>query len=451
MRRGGHYPATRIGGSVTGEAPMSRRLSVPSRPTVKIPFHPSPKAVISRAMVLALVVAGFTVVGGGQALASHVGCGDTITTDTTLDSDLVNCPNNGIIIGAANITLDLNGHIIDGDGAPVDPCPEGEPCDVGVVNVAGHDRLTIVGGTVQQFGVGVLVEGGAAHRLHHFAASDNADFGIIVAGSTGSVIEQTSMSDNGTSGLVLVESRGALVAGNTVSGSNGYAIFTAVVDDSRIQHNALDGNDHGIAVFDGGSRNLIQRNVVSHGSGSAIDVGGGARNRIERNRLIDNGDGIIVGDVQDTLISRNLLTATGSSTTPEESGGFGIVVDGADRTAVDRNILTGGRGPAILVTRLEAPTVPEDNAVSRNVVTSNQTDGILVDSGATGTLLVRNLASRNGDDGIDVDVPATTLTRNVANRNRDLGIEAVPGVIDGGGNRAAGNGNPAQCTNIDCR
>jgi parallel beta-helix repeat protein len=200
-------------------------------------------------MVLALVVAGFTVVGGGQALASDVGCGDTITTDTTLDSDLVNCPNNGIIIGADNITLDLNGHTIDGDGAPVDPCPEGEPCDIGVLNVAGHDRLSIVGGTVQQFGVGVLVEGAAHPRLHQLAASDNTDFGIIVAGSTDPVIEQTSMSDNGTSGLVLVESRGALVARNTVSGSNGYAIFTTVVDDSRIQNNALDGNDHGIAVL----------------------------------------------------------------------------------------------------------------------------------------------------------------------------------------------------------
>jgi hypothetical protein len=75
----------------------------------------------------------------------------------------------------------------------------------------------------------------------------------------------------------------------------------------------------------------------------------------------------------------------------------------------------------------------------------------LVDKGAAGTLLIRNIAIRNGDDGIDVDAPATTLTRNIANRNHDLGIEAVPGVIDGGGNHAAGNGNPVQCTNIDCK
>lgn len=29
-------------------------------------------------------------------------------------------------------------------------------------------------------------------------------------------------------------------------------------------------------------------------------------------------------------------------------------------------------------------------------------------------------------------------------------LEAVPGVTDGGGNRARGNGNPAQCTNVAC-
>ena len=128
---------------------MSRRLLVPSRLALKFQSRPSPKTVVSRVMVLALTVASFTVLGASSALASHVACGDTITTDTTLDSDLVNCPNNGIIIGANNITLDLNGHTIDGDATPVDPCPEGEACDVGVLNRAGYDRLTIVGGTIR--------------------------------------------------------------------------------------------------------------------------------------------------------------------------------------------------------------------------------------------------------------------------------------------------------------
>jgi large repetitive protein len=426
---------------------MSRRLLVPSRLALKFHFRPSPKTVISRAMVLALVVAGFTVLGGGQALASHVSCGETITTDTTLDSDLVNCPNNGIIIGASNIILDLNGHTIDGDGTPVDPCPEGEACDVGVLNRAGYDRLTIVGGTIRQFGVGIVVEAGAAHnRLHHLTVSDTTDVGIIVVDSTGSVIEKTAMSDPGVVGLLLLDSQGALVARNSVSGSTGYAMALFGIEDSRIQHNKLHGDEHGF-ILGGSARNLVQSNAVSDSGGGIEVVEGATANRVEHNRFNHTGDGILVGDASDNLIRHNLVIGAGGG----EAGGFGIILDGAVRTTVDRNIFTGGLGPAIFVTRLEAAAPSRDTVVSRNFVNSRRSDGILVDNGATGTLLVRNRAIRNGDDGIDVDAPATTVTRNIANHNHDLGIEAVPGVIDGGGNHAAGNGNPAQCINIDCK
>jgi large repetitive protein len=425
---------------------MSRRLLVPSRLALKFQSRPSPKTVISRAMVLALVVAGFTVLGSGQALASHVSCGDTITTDTTLDSDLVNCPNNGIVIGADDITLDLNGHTIDGDGTPVDPCPEGEACDVGVLNRAGYDQLTIVGGTIRQFGVGIVVEAGAAHnRLHHLAVSDTADVGIIVVDSTGSVIEKTAMSDPGVNGLVLLDSQHALVARNSVSGTTGYAVFMFGVDDSRIQHNKLHGDQHGF-ILGASARNLVRSNAVSDSGGGIEVVEGATANRVEHNRFHHTGDGMLVGDASDTLIRRNLVIGAGGG----EAGGFGIILDGAVRTTVDRNIFTGGLGPAIFVTRLEAAAASRDTVVSRNFVNSKHSDGILVDNGATGTLLIRNRAIRNGDDGIDVDAPATTVTRNIANHNHDLGIEAVPGVIDGGGNHAAGNGNPAQCINIDC-
>jgi hypothetical protein len=47
----------------------------------------------------------------GRAVVAQPGCGATITVDTKLTRDLVNCPNNGLVIGADNITLDLNGHV----------------------------------------------------------------------------------------------------------------------------------------------------------------------------------------------------------------------------------------------------------------------------------------------------------------------------------------------------
>jgi Tol biopolymer transport system component len=43
-----------------------------------------------------------------------------------------------------------------------------------------------------------------------------------------------------------------------------------------------------------------------------------------------------------------------------------------------------------------------------------------------------------------------SLARNHANANFDLGIEAGAGVTDGGGNRAAGNGDPAECAGVSC-
>jgi parallel beta-helix repeat protein len=218
------------------------------------------------------------------------------------------------------------------------------------------------------------------------------------------------------------------------------------VDDSRIQHNKLHGDKHGF-ILGASARNLVRSNAVSDSGGGIEVVEGATANRVEHNRFNHTGDGMLVGDASDNLIRHNLVIGAGGG----EAGGFGIILDGAVRTTVDRNIFTGGLGPAIFVTRLEAAAPSRDTVVSRNFVNSKRSDGILVDNGATGTLLVRNRAIRNGDDGIDVDAPATTVTRNIANHNHDLGIEAVPGVIDGGGNHAAGNGNPAQCINIDCK
>ena len=66
------------------------------------------------------------------------------------------------------------------------------------------------------------------------------------------------------------------------------------------------------------------------------------------------------------------------------------------------------------------------------------------------SLLKGNVARGAGDDGFDIESHSAKLTRNKANHNHDLGIEAVPGVIDGGGNIAHHNGDPRQCTHIAC-
>jgi hypothetical protein len=85
------------------------------------------------------------------------------------------------------------------------------------------------------------------------------------------------------------------------------------------------------------------------------------------------------------------------------------------------------------------------------VVRRNGGDGFVVRSTDHHSLLAGNLARRSGDDGFDVESSSTKLARNRAVGNDDLGIEAVFGVIDRGGNRASGNGDPRQCVNVRCR
>jgi hypothetical protein len=91
------------------------------------------------------------------------------------------------------------------------------------------------------------------------------------------------------------------------------------------------------------------------------------------------------------------------------------------------------------------------NVVRGNLVKGSRVDGFLVNAKDDHSLLRHNTARGAGDDGFDVESRSTTLTRNRAVRNGDLGIEAVRGLIDGGGNKASGNGDPRQCTHIVCR
>ena len=102
-----------------------------------------------RRLGLSLIVALalFAAVGSasGRALGPQLSCGDTITVNTKLTIDLDNCPNNGLVIGADNVTLDLNGHVVDGDDAEFTDCPPGEACDIGVLDF-DHHGVTIKGG-----------------------------------------------------------------------------------------------------------------------------------------------------------------------------------------------------------------------------------------------------------------------------------------------------------------
>jgi parallel beta-helix repeat protein len=372
----------------------------------------------------ALAGAGLLALGrGSQALASHVSCGDKITADTRLDSDLIDCPNNGIVIGADGVTLDLNGHTIDGDGKPFAACPRRKICDVGVVSV-GHDGVTVRHGSVSQFDVGVLVGNARRGRVLGVSSTRNRFFGFVVFDSARSLVRDSSGSDN------------------LAPEGDGMGLFGS--RDVRILHNSFRHNPLGIHV-DESSDNLIEGNLFSRNQVAMMMEGD--RNQVRRNRFVRDREGILVsrspgggGPGNRNVIARNRVHRTVG----------GIAIEGGRGNLVAFNVVVGARQNGIRLGLNQPPFGGGSNVVRRNLVRGSGADGFLVNEKDDHSLLRGNVAIGAGDDGFDVRSRTTRLSGNRAVRNADLGIEAVRGVIDGGGNTARGNGYPAQCRNIAC-
>jgi parallel beta-helix repeat protein len=184
------------------------------------------------------------------------------------------------------------------------------------------------------------------------------------------------------------------------------------VRDSRLAH----GGSTGLTMR--GNDNRIVANYTSGGDERGMDVSG-ARNRIVGNTASAfQGAAIYVDQFSDVVIKRNDTS------------------------------LSSGIGPGIVVLN------GEGGVVSNNVTSGHDSSfGMYVT--ASSLLIARNQAHRNERDGIFVKGSGNTVKRNVANDNNPdsivtYGIRVEPGNIDGGGNRASGNGAAAQCLGVVC-
>jgi parallel beta-helix repeat protein len=253
----------------------------------------------------AALAATTVVVGAGPAWAANVACGQTITVSTTLDGNVGPC-STGVVIGANNVTLDLNGFTISGTPAT----GEGPGVDI-----TGRTGVTVKNGTITRFDAGVAIDGGSANTVTGLTLVDNrgttaTDFGDGVAmfDSTGNTVSYNLVRNNGPySGISMVRASGNLVEHNEITGNNQDTRNTSgirvenigtrasnsnTIRDNLVQGSALDG----IQLFAGASDNVISHNTVVQNNRDGITAFAGAsRNRIEDNQVRLNGFGPIPG------------------------------------------------------------------------------------------------------------------------------------------------------------
>ncbi len=302
-----------------------------------------------RVGIAAAIVVGLLSFGAAPGSAAQVSCGQVITQDTKLDNDLTDCPGDGVVIGADNITLDLNGHTVDGLS-----CTENQPetCvhQDGIDNSGGYDNVRIRNGTITAFENAILLEDAARNELSgldvtgfrgygvlhsagiHLIRSDRNRVSDTVAGGDPAILlsdsDRNTIKDTGTYGGVEEHAGDGL---DLLEGS----------DDNRVIGNRLFGEGYGFLI-ESSRDNLLKGNVANAHFGNALLSA-------ERNVIIDDtlpGGSIVVPltlrESNDNLIRDNTV-----STPPYSASG--IVVYSGDRNIVESNHIGPTDGYAIYV------------------------------------------------------------------------------------------------------
>jgi len=282
----------------------------------------------------------------------------------------------GVIVAAASGTrIDLTGVVLEsGDSVPA------RFTGIGVAS-KDVDRVSVVGGTIQGYRVGVRLEGGRGHRVT----------GMTLSGSRSEALRSTAAQPDTAdrldplrlapfttagAGLVLVRTTGASVTGVTArAAQNGIGLVQA--RESYIADNDVAGNSGwGISLWRS-SRNIVVRNLVHNTLRCApptVDCGAAAillregsdSNTVAENDLTASSGGFrIAGQAPlsrpsiGNLVYRNDASRTGvgflashtwSVTFLEnraDSAAYGFRLDHLNGSAIRGNTVIGSRIAAI--------------------------------------------------------------------------------------------------------
>ncbi|HEX7255365.1 MAG TPA: right-handed parallel beta-helix repeat-containing protein [Gaiellaceae bacterium] len=394
---------------------------------------------------------------GPAPVPAEVSCGQILTQSTRLLNDLVDCGGYGLIVGAPGITIDLDGHVVDGQGL-----------DAGILN-NGHDDVTIKGGLVAQFLYGIQLNPGTARNVvHSIRVEGNAEAGIVLSdayeGADGNTIRDNSLVGNEIGIALYTGTRHAVIRGNTLGANAGEGgILLEFASQNLIEGNQI-GMSGGAGIFIvGGGSNTVSDNVIRDSGGYGVVAGEelvASTNNVVRGNTIRGGQGgVLVAGDGNTVLNNTVNGSTGPGVSVElatntvvkgnDFGGnaSGVAVSESSGTLVEANNASGTLGAGIAVGELSGSTILRDNTAS-----GNGGGGIEVaDSSVVGqgTLIDGNTADSNGGDGIYVEGAGHTITGNVAQLNGGWGMYNLGG-LDGGGNFAAGNMEPDQCFGVVC-
>jgi nitrous oxidase accessory protein NosD len=239
--------------------------------------------ILTLAAVSGLAIQSSTQMTHAQAptLTSSPACGQVVKGNVTLTADL-NCPGDGLIVGADNAVIDLAGYSITGTGP--------DSSKVGIV-VPNSDGVQVIGpGAIREFQAGILITGSDDTSVKR-TTFDGNKIAVFMTGTTNTVVEQNMIGPNSI-GVAAHSSDLVDVHANLMS-TNNLAVVTLVnTDKSIIWANSVGGSANGIFTDAQSSKNEMKFNNVL---GNTLDI--------------NNADGLALNINENTYEKNNCNTS----------------------------------------------------------------------------------------------------------------------------------------------
>jgi hypothetical protein len=224
------------------------------------------------------------------ASASHVQCGDTLTQETVLDSDIVCTAQDpaGLVIGGDDFKLNLNGYTIQGAGAA--------DTDGIADDGTAHSGVTVKAGVITGFDDGIDLD--LANGQIVKVAVTATSVGIALRGN-GNYFHRNEVDMSTGSGFSGIEVLGddTYLWRNTITGSPQISPDDGIVlhgNNPRVIYNFVDGCGFDGVVLDGYTDGIVARNDITH-----CDIGyntSGTGLRLQTNVASGNCIGIVADD-----------------------------------------------------------------------------------------------------------------------------------------------------------
>ncbi|MBN1544285.1 right-handed parallel beta-helix repeat-containing protein [Candidatus Woesearchaeota archaeon] len=275
--------------------------------------------------------------------ALNLQCGDTITSDTTLPADLAGCTGNGLNIATAGVTLDCNGHHIQGDyvssgneygvyitanGVTVKNCTiYGYNTTSGVeagIYATGSSNVLLLNNTLYNNYYGAWVEGGSGSNITGNNVYGSKFQGILVSGAaTGFKImsnivhDTTSLGVANEAGIAVTggSASNGLIYGNTLHDLTGASsnliggVYTSNINSMNISSNVLyDVNSTGITVQGTPSANNIEDNTITSCFIGGMSIAGTNHNITRNNVSSNTGRGVSLDSNTTRLWHNNIYS-----------------------------------------------------------------------------------------------------------------------------------------------